>query len=945
MYGNVYYNKFSSKIHWSEYDNEGKRECYSMKWAPSFYIEKDEETDIRSLDGSSLTKIQPKKWKERKEALSGYKDSGRRIFGSDIPPEDLFILEKWPNAIENIPDLRYAFIDIEVESENGFPHAEKALERINLITIYASHKKKFVVFGLEHAYTPKSENVKYIQCKTEVELLKKFVNYVSKLGIDAISGWNSAGYDMPYIFNRVLRILDNIDLELFDAHLNFQDRIALPPDKRQDWENEKKKMSWIKKLSPYGKVEKRRVRVKDQMTKQMKDAMSYKIEGLTDFDYLLLYKQFEFNKKESYKLDFIGELEVNERKVEFEGTFKELYTNNWETWVDYNIQDVNLLVKLDHKLEYIKQSVLLSYVCHCVFSDNTGTVTKIDCLIYNYLFQKGLILEDDSTKEARLEDDSGKFTGAFVKEPVPAMYEWLIDVDLASLYPNTIININISPETKMFRVDYQGVLWDCDDDLDLDVIYPDKEIVNRKAGEIKKEIKDNGYTLSSYNVAFISFNKQKGIIPEILDHLYKGRKSKKKESFSYTQKQKDLFDNCPEYHSHGDDYVEVDGIVDDEKIVKAMTKEQHVKYSEFKRQEEIAYALQLSLKIVLNSIYGYTGTKYSRFYDVDLAMSTTLSGQTITCDSSDMIEDYFKHEFLKSKLVKKKFPNATPKDIEGPVCGYNDTDSAFLTFREVMDNMGIPEEKYFKTTQQLANLSVQKMNAYGNHISTNIFNSDNNRIEWDNELLMPRALFLKKKKYCAHVKVKDGFDVDEILIKGLDAIRSSTPAPFQKSIKKTIELVMKGMTADEFKEHSLGVYDDFMSWDLRQIYLPKSCNKLAHYDQAGGLQGIKGTPGHVNSAIAFNYFLRDYGLVDDEPIKEGEKFRMVYLRKHHDFPIKALGFLTKIPAEFGLSVENIDRRKHFELCYIQPLQPIINVVGWRMPNFFEEAMDMSSLFV
>jgi hypothetical protein len=297
--------------------------------------------------------------------------------------------------------------------------------------------------------------------------------------------------------------------------------------------------------------------------------------------------------------------------------------------------------------------------------------------------------------------------------------------------------------------------------------------------------------------------------------------------------------------------------------------------------------------------------------------------------------------------------------------------SAFLTFKEVMDNMGIPKERYFKTTQKLANLSVKKMNDYGNYISEELFNSKNNRIEWDNELLMPRALFLKKKKYCAHVKVKDGFDVDEILIKGLDAIRSSTPAPFQKSIKKSIELIMKGISEEDYKKHAKEIYEDFMQWDLDDVYLPKSCNKLRQYmiggdgpskldtedmsdfideedfneEEVGRTQGIKGTPGHVNSAIAFNHYLKEYNLVDVEPIKEGDKFRMVYLQKNHEFPIKALGFLTKLPKEFGLTVENIDRRKHFELCYIQPLQPIIDTIGWKMPNFFEEAMDMSSLFV
>ena len=969
MYGNVYYNKFNSKIHWSEYKEDGTRECYTQDWAPSFYIETEGESEFKAIDGTPLKKVRAKKWKERKELLKTYKDSGKRIFGSDIPPEDIFILEKWSGPLEKTPDIRFGLFDIEVESSNGFPYAEKAVERINLITIYTSHRKKFIVFGLEHDYKPKQDNVKYILCQTEAELLKKFIAYLNKAKLDALSGWNSNGYDVPYIYNRILRVLDGVDLEYFDLYLNWQDRKELSKDKLEKWNEEKKKMNWVKKLSPYKRVEKRRVRRKNHVTKQMEDAMSYNIEGLVDFDYMLLYKQFEMNKKEAYNLDFIGELEVGETKVEFEGTFKDLYTNDWERFVDYNIQDVNLLVKLDHKLEYIKQSVLLSYVCHCRFIDNAGTVTKIDCLIYNYLYQKGIILEDDTTKELRLSKDEGKFKGAFVKEPVPSMYEWLIDVDLASLYPNTIINLNISPETKRFRVVYDGLLWDCEDDKELSVIYPDDREEILVAKDIKEEIKENNYTLSSHNVAFTSFNIQKGIVPEILDHLYQGRKAKKKESFSYTKKQVEMFKNTEEV----EEGIDVEMIMEDkdgnkQMVKKKMPEDQYKTFSEYKRNEDICYALQFALKIVLNSIYGYTGTKYSRFYDTDLAMSTTLSGQTITCDSSDMIEDYFKRDFLKSGLVKKKFPNATPVVLEDSrICAYNDTDSAFLSFKDVMDKMGIPEDDYFKTTKKLASLAVAKMNKYGEYISEELFNSDNNRIEWDNELLMPRAVFLKKKKYCAHVTVKDGFDVDETLIKGLDAIRSSTPAPFQKKIRKSIEMIMRGMKENDFQEHAREVYDDFMSWDLKNVYLPKSCNKLGQYDAnnmpsdedgfsellnlkdekdfMSAIQGRKGTPGHVNSAIAYNHYLREYGLVDNEPIKEGDKFRMVYLLKHHDFPIKALGFLGHLPKEFGLTIENVDRKKHFELCYIQPLTPIIETMGWSMPNFFDEAMDMSSLFL
>jgi DNA polymerase elongation subunit (family B) len=547
MYGSVYYNKKASKIHWSEYNDAGERHQYTKKWVPSFYYRANSGQDYEytSIEGMPLVQIRSKSWTERKDAIADYKENGDRIFGSDLPAEDLFILETWPQTLTKVPDIHFAFVDIETEVEDGFPNPHIAKERINLITVYSNKKKKFMVFGLKHSFKNERTDVKYIQCDTEEVLLKLFVKYLESLQIDIISGWNSTGFDIPFIFNRILRVLDKVDLELYDKYLNFNDLKNASPEEKDIWKEEHAKLNWIKRLSPYKQVEKKRIKTKDRFTKELKDSMGYIIHGLTDYDYLELYKQFQTGQKDSYKLDNIGQIELGESKLHHEGTFKDFYTNHWQEFTEYNIQDVNLLVKLDHKLRYISQAVTLSYTCHCQFKENQGTVAKIDCLIYNYLQQKNIILEDDSEKEHRMSSSEGKFEGAYVKDPDPGLYEWLIDVDLASLYPNTIININISPDSKIFQIQYVGNIWECDDNKILKIKKDKNATEEMFCRDIKKLIKDNEYTVSSYNTVFRGFHEKKGIIPEILEHLYKERKAKKKESFSFIQKQKDYFCEMP----------------------------------------------------------------------------------------------------------------------------------------------------------------------------------------------------------------------------------------------------------------------------------------------------------------------------------------------------------------------------------------------------------------
>lgn len=682
MYGSVWYNRKKSLINYSHYDFEtGKREFKSEKWVPDFYTITQDKSALKSQDGKNLERKQERTWSKRRNKIKSLKEFDERVFGSDLSPENKFILETWPNDIEQtVPKINYIFIDIECESENGFPNAETVPERVNLITVYSNEKEKFFTLGLEQDYTPKRKDVSYVKCSDEYDLLRKFCKLMMALRPDIISGWNSkgkeGGYDIPYLFNRILMLLDGIDIQQYNELL--RDRRFCKDPTRKELLNAKitdieSRFEFINKLSPYGSVEKRTGMEKDRFNKQMKITMEYIINGVTDYDYLQLYQQFELGQKESYKLDDVANEELGEKKLDLGFSFKEAYKpENWETFVDYNIQDVALLVKLEKKKGYLHQAICLSYKCHCIFKDNFGTVTKQECAAYNFLFNKGIIMEDNDKKA----QDEGTFEGAYVKEPVPDMYEWVIDVDIASLYPSLMRGINISPDVKKFEIlncpDRLFRLAENEPNRELAIKWKDGRMEEISAEDLVLFIKKNNWFISSANVVFENKDVKKGIIPEILDTWYAQRKADKKLEAEYKKKAQAVveagkdeeFSNC----------VNVDAVINDIPTVKYLTVEEHEEYLEFKRLSGIHFNKQWSCKILLNSLYGAVSTPYFRFYDHSLSKSVTLSGQTVIKNNGVMLNEYFKKEVFDNPVIKKKF--TVRDDVEvGDTLVYTDTDS------------------------------------------------------------------------------------------------------------------------------------------------------------------------------------------------------------------------------------------------------------------------------
>jgi DNA polymerase elongation subunit (family B) len=944
MYGSVYYDTRKSTIHWSEYDKEGNRSQKHKKWVPDFYVETKEDTKFLSQSGKKLKRVVESTLGKRRAKIKNCKETGFQIFGSDLSNENKFILETWPQDITEAPPVRFMFLDIEVECEDGFSDALIAKERINLISCWSTIDEIMYTFALEHDFKgiDKYPNVKYIKCRDERELLDKFLKYIERTRHDIWSGWNSSGYDVPYIFNRICRVLDDIDV---DEH----NEVLLEVTKTEGSKDHlytkikkiEKKMINVKRLSHYGAVKKKIQMKKDPFTKEMKPQMIYAMEGITDYDYMELDKQFRLGKRDSYKLDEVARDEIGETKVEYEGTLRDLYHNDWEKFVIYNIQDVMILVKLNLKLNYIPQAIALSYKCHCTFKDNFGTVQKAECAAYNFLMKDDIVLQDrvEKEKEHRL------VPGGFVtkeKDLRRGMHRWIIDVDIASLYPSLMRGMNISYDTKIASVKFTpkcpGTLLQQPDDMIVMVVKEGEDPKEFTAKQVKQYIKKNDYHISAQNVIFKNITTDKGVLVKMLDMWYAQRKADKKLEAKYRQEAITLFSEASE--------VENGHEVEDNNQKKKLSDEDFEKYNECMRLSNVHFNLQWSCKILLNSVYGCLASDFSRFFGYDIAASITLSGQMVIKNNGEMLNNFFNNEFWDMPILKRFFPNIdhSIKEVEARL--YTDTDSVYLTFDRVMDKLGVPntDEDRLKTTKFLAKVTMNELEKYNEKFFVERFNAPNN-IFWDQELIARTGIWCKPKKYVCHILEENGKPPKEdMLKKGLDLVRSSIPRKFKSHITEVVDNILKEVPREEIDNKLKLLYKESKKWTYDEIAIPSSCNNLSKYSNINGLNFLSGSPQHMKGAISFNYYLDYLKLKDYERLKEKDKFKMLFIAKNNRYTIDTIGYKDKLPKEFEME-DLIEFDRHFERGVIKPLNQIYDAIGWNFPETKNVTKNIDDLFM
>jgi DNA polymerase elongation subunit (family B) len=397
-----------SKILYRGVDN-GRRVRLKADYHPTLFVPSSKPTEFKTVTGEYVSEINPGTIRECRDFVKQYEGVNNfKIYGMQRY-EYCFISDRFPEDVEYDKDLiNICNIDIEVGSENGFPEPATAYEPITAITYKMG--KKFIVFGCGE-FTNTRDDVTYYKCRDEIDLVKRFIDEWSGDYPDIITGWNVRMFDIPYLVNRITKLLGE------DA---------------------------AKRLSPWNYV-----RAKE-ITTFNRTFNVFELLGISTIDFIEIYRKYSpgGNSQESYKLDNIAHVELGERKLSYEeyGNLHTLYRDNYQLFIEYNIKDVELVEKLEDKLKLIELALTLSYDNKCNYDDVFTQVRMWDVIIYNHLRKKNIVIPptESRTKNAA-------YVGAYVKDPLIGMHEWVVSLDLNSLYPMLIQQYNISPENLITK--------------------------------------------------------------------------------------------------------------------------------------------------------------------------------------------------------------------------------------------------------------------------------------------------------------------------------------------------------------------------------------------------------------------------------------------------------------------------------------------------------------
>ena len=491
---------------------DGQAVQFRTQFSPTLYVTSNRQEKMKTLTGKPVRSVQFQTAREAREFIKTYDGVEKfEVHGYERFVYQ-YIREQFPTEVDyDISQMRIYALDIEVQCENGFPNVEEAAEEMLSITIKDMVSKKFYIWAVRDFET---EHEHYV-FDSEKDMLKSFLEWWVHHTPDILTGWNVNLYDVPYIARRLNRILGE---------------------------------KWMRSLSPWNRANEREIYV------QGRKNYAYDVSGINILDYLDLYRKFTYSNQESYRLDHIAFVELGQRKLdhsEYEN-FKDFYTSDWQKFIEYNIQDVELIDRLEDKMKLLELAITMSYDAKVNFEDVYSQVRMWDTMIYNYLADKNIV--PPPRKGARKDE---KYAGAYVKEPVPGKYDWVVSFDLNSLYPHLIMQYNISPET----------LWE--------TRHPSANVDKL----LNQEIDLSGDFAVCANGAQYRKDK-KGFLPEMMEKIYTERVVYKKRMI---QAKKDY--------------------------EKSPSKQLEKDISKFNN-------IQMARKIQLNSAYGAVGNQYFRYYNL-----------------------------------------------------------------------------------------------------------------------------------------------------------------------------------------------------------------------------------------------------------------------------------------------------------------------------------------
>ena len=796
---------------------------YREKSRPTLFLvpnAQQKTSKYRTLDGRYAFPKQFDGAREAREFIKTYEGaSGLEVHGYERYVYQ-HIAQKWQGEIDyDMSKMKIWTIDIEVACENGFPDVQASAEEMLCITMKNFNTKETITWGTREFVAPK--DIEYRVFWTEQEMLQDFHSWWNQNTPDIITGWNNNLYDIPYICRRIERVLGE---------------------------------KWKKSLSPWNRVIDREIKMMGRTN------IAYEITGVAILDYLDLYKKFTYTNQESYRLDHIAMVELGDKKLdhsEFEN-FKDFYTSDWQRFVEYNIHDVNLVDMLEDKMKLIELAVTMAYDAKVNLEDVYSQVRMWDTLIYNDLKGRNIVVPPRLTTK---KDD--KYAGAYVKEPIPGSYDWVVSFDLNSLYPHLIMQYNISPETLL---DERHPTVTVDKILNQEIVFEGDGCVCANGAQYRKDIL--------------------GFLPEMMQRIYDERTIYKKRMLAAKQNLEDA-------------------------TTPAETLALQKDVSKFNN-------IQMARKIQLNSAYGAIGNQYFRYYSLANAEAITLSGQVSIRWIQNRMNTYL------NKILRTT-------DVDYVIAA--DTDSIYLNLgpfvHEVFKGREASDESIVGFLDKVCKVEFEKYIGDSYEALATYVNAYDQKMIMKRENIANRGIWTAKKRYILNVFDSEGvrYKTPKLKINGIEAVKSSTPAPCRTAIKDALKVIMNG-TEDQLQDFISDFRKRFEAMPVEEIAFPRGCNNVAKNSSPATIYG-KGCPMHVRGALLYNFYIKKRKLAHKYPIiQEGEKIKYVMLRTPNKINENVISFFQTLPTEFGLD-KSIDYDLQFKKSFLDPLTVILDTIGWK----------------
>ena len=846
FYTDIY--QSGNNIHFRGYEN-GLPIQEKIEYSPFIYIKGNGEYSTQS--GLSLSKKSFETISDYRGYLENFRSvENHSIFGArDIVTQ--YIHSEFKDGVEFDDSLIQCwFFDIETkvgENSKGFPFPETALEEILLITMYNHTQKKGYIFSTKEINIKNkvfSEGADFRSYSTEAEMLKEFVLFFASNRIDILSGWNSEMFDIPYLVNRIRNVHGT-------AIANM--------------------------LSPWKKIHSRKVNISATEERE-----TFDIKGIVHLDYMELYKKFNPSSKESFKLDFIADLELGCGKVEnpYE-SFKEFYTSDFDLFTEYNWTDVTLLCRMEDKLLQLKLAMMLSYMAKVNIGDVMSSMRLWESIIYGYFNEKKIAQPMFPTQV-----EPRHVPGAYVHTPKTGKYKWVVSVDATSLYPSIMMQNNISPETKMGMIDLTP-----------------EDILN---GNLPTDVDTSKYIISGNGL--ITHKEFEGYIPYLVKQQFESRKKFKKQMLEYSKELEEIKAELKKENNK----IPAEDLKNRMEFLDSNIRSLDLK--------------QKVVKVLAYSLYGITANKYFSGYDPDLAEGITLTGQVA---------------IRKTQEIINTFLNKALETDDNDYCFYGDTDSAYICLEKLvelkckgktdLEIVNYIEKFVFEVIQPVVNKNLGKL--------MDKLGVEDCKLEFKLECIGPALAMSAKKRYAFDILYSEGVRYQEPKTKvmGMEIVRSSTPSVIKGDLKKSVEIILRKDEVD-IQKFIKSVKSTFMEHHYKDIAFPRGCNGLEQYSDSASIYK-SGTPIHVRAALLHNFYVKKLGLEDKYPlIGDGDKIKFISLKVPNPIHENVIGFIGTIPPEFGLE-SYIDYNTQYEKSYLKPMDTLMKALDWSI----EEKLDIESL--